>query len=261
MLSWFVLTVAVQSYCEYKIPRILHQTFYERPVSIIINASITKLRSQNPEYEYRFYDDHDALALLKTHEQQLPLHTVDTFRRILPNVGSIKADLFRYAVLYLKGGVYLDLDSSLNMRLRDVIDTCASFMCIENIILKKYNGCVHQLLATAPQSRIMWEALRSSINNLRACFYGHHGAWFGTLESTGPILLSHVYQRYQHQEPFIRRIDTKYKNIIWKERAISSQMLYGTNYSLRYYYTGKQKTHLYNHSGQFCFLDWDRYFL
>lgn len=55
-------------------------------------------------YEIRVWDDHDLFKLLDYH---YPQHTAKV-RKI--RIGAVLADIFRYLVLYLEGGVYSDMD-------------------------------------------------------------------------------------------------------------------------------------------------------
>jgi mannosyltransferase OCH1-like enzyme len=98
------------------IPKTIHQTFKTGKLPWISRWHIARLKKNNPEYVYEFYDDErieDFLSL------EFNPETLELYRRL--NIGAAKADFFRYAVLYKKGGVYLDIDSSINGSLDDFI--------------------------------------------------------------------------------------------------------------------------------------------
>ena len=48
------------------IPRIIHQTFYERQLSDQLQENVDRLRALNPGWEYRFYDDADIESFIKS---------------------------------------------------------------------------------------------------------------------------------------------------------------------------------------------------
>lgn len=98
------------------IPKIIHQTFKTADLPLITRWHIARLRKKNPEYRYEFYDDDRIISYLKAEYDK---ETLDLYKRI--NIGAAKADFFRYAVLYKKGGVYLDIDSGINGNLNDFI--------------------------------------------------------------------------------------------------------------------------------------------
>lgn len=91
------------------IPRIMHQTFYERTLSDSLQANVDRLRELNPGWEYRFYDDDDIAAFI---QENYPPLIWDYYERIDRRYGAARADLFRYLVMYKVGGVYLDIKSS-----------------------------------------------------------------------------------------------------------------------------------------------------
>ena len=94
------------------IPYVIHQT-YNGYVPPKVEENIAKYA---PQYTRKFYQDEDCIAFL---DQHLPEYT-PTF--LLLTKGAHKADLFRYAVLYVEGGVYLDIKTHLIVPLEEVVD-------------------------------------------------------------------------------------------------------------------------------------------
>jgi hypothetical protein len=88
------------------IPRIIHQTWYE-PITKEKYPNMSRLIAsfQQSGWTYEFYDDDRAAQFLSTHFPPQVRHAYDS---ILP--GAFKADLFRYCVLLIRGGVYADMD-------------------------------------------------------------------------------------------------------------------------------------------------------
>jgi len=100
------------------IPRIIHQTFYERTLSPTLQANVDRLRELNPGWEYRFYDDADIAVFI---QENYPPQLWDYYQRIDPCYGAARADLFRYLLMYKVGGVYLDIKSAATRPLDDVV--------------------------------------------------------------------------------------------------------------------------------------------
>ena len=92
-----------------RIPRIIHQTNKTRRVGIRAWHNVCQMCALNPSYSYRFYDDERCEALIREHFH----HDVLTAFRSLRS-GAAIADLWRYCCLYVHGGIYLDLDSSIH---------------------------------------------------------------------------------------------------------------------------------------------------
>jgi mannosyltransferase OCH1-like enzyme len=100
------------------IPRIIHQTFYERDLPAELAANVAHLKAVNPGWEYRFYDDADIVAFIERHYSAA---VAAQFHRIDPKYGAARADVFRYLLMYKMGGVYLDIKSLATRPLDDVL--------------------------------------------------------------------------------------------------------------------------------------------
>jgi inositol phosphorylceramide mannosyltransferase catalytic subunit len=103
-----------------EIPKILHQTFYDRSSLQPIQENIEKLCALNRGWEYRFYGDSDMVGYIRNHYSEKVLAY---FNRINPVYGAARADLFRYLLIYQCGGVYLDIKSTLTKPLDTVLRT------------------------------------------------------------------------------------------------------------------------------------------
>ena len=89
------------------IPKIIHQTWKSK----ISNPSIDNLRQtwidKHPSFKYFYYDDNDIDHFLYKYFDE---RVLSSYKRIIN--GSLKADFFRYCVLFIHGGVYVDVDVS-----------------------------------------------------------------------------------------------------------------------------------------------------
>ncbi|KAA2223678.1 glycosyltransferase family 32 protein [Chryseobacterium sediminis] len=90
------------------VPKQIFQTFKTKKLPLITRYHIWKMKRKNPEYRYFFYDDQDIEKFIA---EEFPPEYIENYRKLA--IGASKADFFRYAVLYKKGGVYLDIDSSI----------------------------------------------------------------------------------------------------------------------------------------------------
>lgn len=74
------------------------------------------MKRKNPEYQYHFYDDHDIKKFIT---DEFPPEYIENYNKL--TIGAAKADFFRYAILYKKGGIYLDVDSAVTRPFKDLI--------------------------------------------------------------------------------------------------------------------------------------------
>ncbi len=84
----------------------IFQTYKSNRLPWVSRWHISQLKKRNPEYEYKFFDDEQIKSFI---HDEYGLDILNKYLRI--NIGAAKADFFRYAALYKKGGVYLDIDS------------------------------------------------------------------------------------------------------------------------------------------------------
>jgi len=98
------------------IPKIIYQTWKTKKLPEEIQNSINRMLDLNPSYSYRLYDDSECLSFLK---ENYGNNVVSAYESL--NIGSAKADLWRYAILYMNGGVYLDIDSEIYSNLDSLI--------------------------------------------------------------------------------------------------------------------------------------------
>ncbi len=88
------------------IPKNIFQTFKTSDLPWITRFYIWRMRQKNPNWNYEFYDDNRILDFFKT---EFPSEYLKAYKNL--TIGAAKADFFRYAILYRKGGMYLDIDS------------------------------------------------------------------------------------------------------------------------------------------------------
>jgi hypothetical protein len=119
-------------------------------------------------WEYTFYDDASAATFLSEH---FPPQVRDAYDTILP--GAFKADLFRYCVLLIKGGIYADMDVLLESNLDAVLESDVGFLVPmdEPGSAVGHRSCLwNGLLAVAPGHPFMARTIQRVVNNIRNRF-------------------------------------------------------------------------------------------
>jgi mannosyltransferase OCH1-like enzyme len=179
------------------IPRIIHQTFYDRILPERLQANVTQLRELNPDWEYRFYDDADIAAFI---QENYPPLLWDYYQRIDQRYGAARADLFRYLLMYKVGGVYLDIKSAATRPLDDVIRPDDRFLL--STWGEEMNGWGHHYalrnlphgefqqwyIACAPGHPFLKEVIDTVLRNIDLYDpHLHRVGKNGVLSVTGPI--------------------------------------------------------------------------
>jgi mannosyltransferase OCH1-like enzyme len=109
---------------KYAIPKKIHYTFKTNILPQNIVDVINHNKKICRDFEFIFYDDNDIDNFIKTNFNSI---TYNAFKNINDKLGAMKADFFRYCVLYIIGGVYIDVKSKINFPLKKIIhpkDVC-----------------------------------------------------------------------------------------------------------------------------------------
>eukprot|EP00970_Alexandrium_tamarense_P000594 scaffold69_cov198-Alexandrium_tamarense.AAC.34 len=151
------------------VPKIIHQTWFE-PVTRDKYPNMSRLIEswKKSGWEYYFYDDDTAGEFLSTH---FPPEVREAYESITP--GAFKADLFRYCVLLIRGGVYADMDVLLETNLDDAIANDIGFMTPidEPGTDVGHRSCLwNGLIASAPGHPFLARTIEIVVNNIRNRF-------------------------------------------------------------------------------------------
>ena len=172
-----------------KIPRNIFQTWETKNISEEFKQLSNTWIAQNPNYAYFLYDDKDCLQFIKKH---FDITIYNAFNRIIP--GAFKADLWRYCILYIYGGVYVDIDTicytSIDLFLNDDIE----FMTPIDL-----NNCFHigthnlfnAFIASIPKHPILLDCINRIVHNVENNIIPS-----SNLDFTGPGILGRSVNTY-----------------------------------------------------------------
>jgi mannosyltransferase OCH1-like enzyme len=94
----------------------IFQSWYTRDLHPFIQEKIDTYKRLNPQYTYHLYTDEDMDRFVNENYKG---EIADCYNRL--NIIVAKVDFWRYLVLYHYGGVYLDMDSSIEQPLDTLI--------------------------------------------------------------------------------------------------------------------------------------------
>ncbi len=127
------------------IPRVLHLTY--KDYHKIPTKVWDLLREMAPEYKIKFYDDAACREFISRHFKRKTLNKFDSLV-----LGAHKADLFRYCVLYVHGGVYFDIKIKPDVPLSQMFDH--EKLDVFYTVLSAYDHIFQGFLATYPKNNI-----------------------------------------------------------------------------------------------------------
>jgi len=138
--------------------------------------AVKKIRKNNPNFNYKLFDDNECREFIKDNFRPDVLYAYDS---LIP--GAYKADLWRYCVLFIHGGIYLDIKYAPLNSFR-FINLCTR----EHFVLDADGaGIYNALIIAVPGNQILFKAIRQIVENVKNKYYGE-----SDLSPTGPKLLT-----------------------------------------------------------------------
>lgn len=172
---------------KHKIPKLIHKTgpFKINNLPDSIKEIFNDLSIKNPDYKINYYDNDDCYNLIK---DNFDSNVLFAYNKLKPT--AYKADLFRYCVLYLYGGIYCDLSQKMLISLDDIIDfeKDTLILCKDNYISEVKDNCIQiSFMCVIPKCIIFKKAIDNIILNCKKYYYGPT-----SLSPTGPCLFLNV---------------------------------------------------------------------
>jgi hypothetical protein len=172
------------------IPLNLFQTWFTLDLKGKMAENVARLKSQNPEFTHYLFDDDMCRNFIRENFDGDVLYTFD---KLTP--GAYKADLWRYCVLYKKGGIYLDIKyvCADNFKLIEIADKeyfvedfpIGYIPGLESVALR---GIYQALLVVMPMNEILGRCIKEIVRYAKEDCYSH----LSPLAVSGPSLLARM---------------------------------------------------------------------
>ena len=205
------------------ISKIIHQTYKHHKLPWIHQYHIKKLKQQNPDYTYCFYDDQQVDQFMQSF---LSADDFELFKKI--QIGAAKADFFRYAVLYEKGGVYLDVDSLIKSPLNKfVLEQDVAIIAKESHL---YYYCQYALFFE-PKHIFLAKSIELVLDNLKNNRYPNQ-----VHQMTGPSVFTNAIKLVLEQYPLTpyKELGIDYEGHVKFSFPMSKFFMYGFNKKLHW---------------------------
>jgi len=211
------------------IPKTIYQTYKTSKLPFITKWHIYRLRKINPEYDYQFYDDQRIESFIKT---EFDSTVYDLYKQI--DIGAAKADFFRYAILYKKGGVYLDIDSKILKKLDSIIMPDDSAVISLESNMKCYVQYALFFDKGHPFLKRTLEVVIDNLQNNRNPYDIH--------SMTGPTAFTNAIKECLADSPETqyRQLDFDYNRMVQFSYPMSKTFLYG--FSRKNHWKNQSKT-------------------
>ena len=164
-----------------KIPLKIFQTWGTKDLPANMLECVNDLKNTNPEFEHYLFDDTDCQNFIGEHFDPDVLYA---YNKLIP--GAFKADLWRYCVLYINGGVYLDIKCKPNKGFKLIELTEKEHFVLD--IPESGSGIYNAMMVSKPNNIKLLIAINKVVSNVKNNFYGD-----SCLEPTACILLKPIF--------------------------------------------------------------------
>jgi len=137
------------------ITKTIVQTSRKKPDPYICDM----IRERSPGWDYKHFVDDEIMEFFD--ENPVPEFPNVIAKFYTFNYGEHRADLFRYYYLYVKGGVYIDMDAMLEENIETIVGDADFFTVKSNY----FPGTVFQgFLGASPKHPLIYKALSDIYN-------------------------------------------------------------------------------------------------
>ena len=161
------------------IPKKIYLTFYDK--KIIPKYVYKNIKKYCKGFEIKIFDDLECISFLQKYYGDTIIKLFNTLE------GAYKADLFRYCILYLWGGLYFDIKTNFQKDISKIFSLTEnnSFYTVLGAKLKENDGitdtkpCIYQgILVTSPRNPILLDNINYIIQNHPTKYYTEYVVYF-----------------------------------------------------------------------------------
>jgi len=157
------------------IPLHLYTCWHNKDLPPLMKQNYDFMKNSNPKITFHLYDEDECRDFIKTHFKK---DVLDAYDRLIPC--AYKADLWRYCVLFINGGIYMDIKYSCVNGFKLIALTEK-----EHFVKDRPENCIYNaLISVLPKNIKLFSCIRQIVENVKNKYYGHDA-----LHPTGPRLL------------------------------------------------------------------------
>jgi mannosyltransferase OCH1-like enzyme len=158
------------------IPLHLYTCWHTKDLPPLMKANYDFLMKSNPKITFHLYNENECREFIRMHFE---FDVLDAYDRLIPC--SYKSDLWRYCVLFIKGGIYLDIKYKPNNNFRFINLTESEHFCFDIDGSNIYNA----IMVCKQGNLSCLTAIRQIVKHVNMHYYGN-----SALDPTGPRLLA-----------------------------------------------------------------------
>ena len=145
------------------IPLNLYTCWHTKELPPLMQNNLNGLINDNPEFNVQLYDEDDCREFIQTN---FSMDILNAYNALIPC--SYKSDLWRFCVLYINGGIYVDIKYQCVNNFKFIALTEK-----EHFVRDRLEGHTYTaLIITLPKNEILLKCINQIVKNVNNKFYG-----------------------------------------------------------------------------------------
>ena len=208
------------------IPLNLYTCWHTKDLPPLMKNNYEKLIHDNPEFNICLYDEAECRDFITTH---FFIDVLNAYNALIPC--SYKSDLWRFCVLYINGGIYLDIKYQCANNFKFIALTEKEYFVRDMAEGDTYTA----LIVTLPKNEILLKCINQIVENVNNRFYGN-----SSLEPTGPGLLGSYFT-----QDTINTFEMYHAKSLITNKLNEYYIVYNNSIILRFFYGYKDEQSKY----------------
>ena len=196
---------------ENTIPKNIFQTWETKNITPKLQNIANIWKEKHPDYSYYLYDKNERFEFIKNNFDN---DVLTAYQRLIP--GAFKSDLWRYCVLYIYGGYYIDIDTLCLEKIDNVFNiNNLEFVTVIDLntnINEGTHNLANGFIGSMPNSPILLNAINMVVYNVL-----NKNLPKSPLDFTGPGVMGQSVNKYLNKS-----LQSSFKN---KEGMITDDIL------------------------------------
>jgi len=187
------------------IPLNIYLTWGTKKLPIKMQENLDRMRIVNPEFNIQLFDDNDCRDFIQNNFPEDILIAFDTL-----NPGAYKADLWRLCILYINGGIYIDIKYNCINNFKFIALTEREHLVLDRPLFS-YNiwkegeiGIYNGFLVAKSKNNLFLRCINKISENVKNKYYGYNRFY-----PTGPGLLGEEYIKMLRENESTMNIQTE----------------------------------------------------
>jgi hypothetical protein len=167
------------------VPLNLYLTWSIKKLPPKMQENVDRMRKVNPEFNIQIFDCDERREFIKTNFPEDILIAYDTLKP-----GAYKADLWRLCILYINGGIYIDIKFNCINNFKFIAFTEREHLLLDRPYQWKEGeiGLANGIIVAKPKNNLLLRCINKISKNVKNKYYG-----FNDLYPSGPGLLGEQY--------------------------------------------------------------------